>query len=47
MAQMAEAAINGAMPGGFGDTFLTDMLMTGKTAGGGGVGAKKKGKATF
>ena len=46
MAQMAEAAINGAMPGGFGDTFLTDMLMTGKTAGVG-VGAKKKGKATF
>lgn len=46
MAQMAEAAINGAMPGGFGDTFLTDMLMTGNNKTGN-VGAKKKGKATF
>ena len=47
MAQMAEQAINGAMPGGAGDTFLTDMLMHGGGSNRSGVGAKKKGKATF
>ena len=46
---MAEAALFGAGGGqAAGDTFLTDMLLTGNQASKiSGVGAKKKGKAVF
>mmetsp|Transcript_31214 Transcript_31214/g.38541 ORF Transcript_31214/g.38541 Transcript_31214/m.38541 type:complete len:103 (-) Transcript_31214:2339-2647(-) len=46
MAQMAEAAMMGGGGAG-GETFLTDMLMTGSQRRNTGVGAKKSGKATF